>query len=42
MSHSYDTSTYVAEASQVPARLESPEQLRGLSHRRIPGAGEVT
>ena len=31
MSHSYDTSTYVAEASQVPARLESPDQLRGVA-----------
>lgn len=30
MSHSYDTSTYAAEASQVPARLESPDQLRAL------------
>ena len=31
MSHSYDTSTYVAEASQVPARLESPDELSALA-----------
>ena len=31
MSHSYGTSTYSAEASQVPARLESPEQLSALA-----------
>jgi hypothetical protein len=30
MSHSYNTSTYTAEASQVPARLDSPDQLRAL------------
>jgi hypothetical protein len=28
MSHSYDTSTYTIDVTQVPARLESPEQLR--------------
>jgi hypothetical protein len=28
MSHSYDTSTYAIDVTQVPARLESPEQLR--------------
>ena len=31
MSHSYDTATYAAEAGQVPARLESPEDLSPLS-----------
>jgi hypothetical protein len=31
MSHSYDTSTYAADASQVPARLESPDELSALS-----------
>jgi hypothetical protein len=31
MSHSYDTSTYGAEASQVPARLESPDELRSVA-----------
>ena len=31
MSHSFDTSTYSAEATQVPAQLESPEQLRALA-----------
>lgn len=32
MSHSYSTSTYAAEASQVPARLDSPDQLQALSN----------
>ncbi len=31
MSHIFRTSTYTADASQVPARLESPEDLRALS-----------
>jgi len=31
MSHSYDTSTYAADASLVPERLTSPDQLRVLS-----------
>jgi hypothetical protein len=31
MSHSYGTSTYVADASQVPALVESPDDLRALS-----------
>jgi len=31
MSHSYDTSTYIAEASAVPTRLESPDELRSLA-----------
>lgn len=31
MSHSYDTSTYAAEASEVPSRLESPDDLSALS-----------
>jgi hypothetical protein len=30
MSHAYDTSTYIAEAAHIPARLESPDQLRAL------------
>ena len=28
MSHSFDTSTYTIDVTQVPTRLESPEQLR--------------
>ena len=31
MSHSYDTSTYAADASRVPAQLGSPEDLSALS-----------
>lgn len=31
MSHSYDTSTYIAAAGEVPARLESPDELRPLA-----------
>jgi len=31
MSHSYSTSTYAAEAGQLPARLDSPDQVRALS-----------
>jgi hypothetical protein len=30
MSHSYGTSIYTADASRVPARLESPDDLRLL------------
>jgi len=30
MSHSFDTSTYSADRSQVPARLDSPDQLKPL------------
>jgi hypothetical protein len=31
MSHSYDTSTYSADRGEVPARLDSPDQLRPLA-----------
>jgi len=31
MSHSFSTSTYTTDVTQVPARLESPDQLRAAA-----------
>jgi hypothetical protein len=32
MSHTYDTSTYIAEGGSLPARLDSPDQLRAAAN----------